>query len=64
MNNTGDGNRNKQLYNYAMVLVESGLEFAEVGIKVRNLNSKLADKLSDDELQATILKSIQNKFKG
>ena len=64
LNNTGDGNRNKQLYNYAMVLVESGLEFAEVGIKVRNLNSKLADKLSDDELQATILKSIQNKFKG
>ena len=47
-----------------MVLVESDLEFAEVGIKVRNLNSKLADKLSDDELQATILKSIQNKFKG
>jgi len=62
LNNTGDGNRNKQLYNYAMVLVESGLQFAEVGAKVRSLNDKLADKLADDELQATILKSIQNKL--
>lgn len=61
LNNTGDGNRNKQLYNYAMVLVEGGLEFVEIGQRVRALNSKLADKLSDDELQATILKSIQNK---
>lgn len=62
LNNTGDGNRNKQLYNYAMVLVESGLQFADVGAKVRSLNDKLADKLADDELQATILKSIQNKM--
>ncbi|WAW11596.1 DNA primase [Acinetobacter phage nACB1] len=61
LNNTGDGNRNKQLYNYAMVLVESGHQFTDIGIKVRSLNDKLADKLSADELQATILKSIQNK---
>ena len=63
LNNTGDGNRNKQLYNFAMVLVESGLGFVEVGAKVRALNDKLADKLSDDELQSTILKSIQSKSK-
>lgn len=61
LNNTGDGNRNKQLYNYAMVLVESGLEFIDVGHKVRELNNKLADKLSDEELQSTILKSIQSR---
>lgn len=61
LNNTGDGNRNKQLYNYAMVLVESGLQFTEIGEKVRTLNNKLMDKLSDEELQATILKSIQSK---
>lgn len=63
LNNTGDGNRNKQLYNFAMVLVESGLQFTDIGDKVRNLNNKLADKLSDSELQATILKSIQSKAK-
>lgn len=61
LNNTGDGNRNKQLYNYAMVLVESGMQFTDIGAKVRSLNDKLADKLSDNELQATILKSIQSK---
>lgn len=63
LNNTGDGNRNKQLYNYAMVLVEADLDFVAVGAKVRNLNSKLADKLTDDELTNTILKSIQSKSK-
>lgn len=61
LNNTGDGNRNKQLYNYAMVLVEGGLPFIDIGAKVRALNNKLMDKLSDEELQATILKSIQSK---
>ena len=61
LNNTGDGNRNKQLYNYAMVLVESGLQFTDIGERVRSLNNKLMDKLSDEELQATILKSIQSK---
>lgn len=61
LNNTGDGNRNKQLYNFAMVLVETGLQFTEIGEKVRSLNNKLMDKLSDEELQATILKSIQSK---
>ena len=63
LNNTGDGNRNKQLYNYAMVLYETGLQFTEIGEKVRSLNNKLQDKLSDEELQATILKSIQSKNK-
>ena len=61
LNNTGDGNRNKQLYNYAMVLVESGLEFIDIGERVRSLNNKLMDKLTEEELQATILKSIQSK---
>lgn len=62
INNTGDGNRNKQLYNYAMALVEGGIDYTVVGEKVRELNSKLQDKLPEDELSATILKSIQAKF--
>ena len=61
INNTGDGNRNKQLYNYAMVLFESGTDFVEIGRKVRSLNDKLVDKLTDEELQATILKSVAGK---
>ena len=46
-----------------MVLYETGLQFTEIGEKVRSLNNKLQDKLSDEELQATILKSIQSKNK-
>lgn len=63
LNNTGDGNRNKQLYNFAMVLYEGGLDFVDIGARVRALNDKLADKLDEQELQATILKSIQSKGK-
>ena len=63
LNNTGDGNRNKQLYNFAMVLYEGGLDFVAIGERVRALNNKLADKLDEQELQATILKSIQSKGK-
>ena len=63
LNNTGDGNRNKQLYNFAMVLYEGGLDFVDIGARVRSLNDKLADKLDEQELQATILKSIQSKGK-
>ena len=63
LNNTGDGNRNKQLYNFAMVLYEGGLDFVDIGTRVRSLNDKLADKLDEQELQATILKSIQSKGK-
>ena len=63
LNNTGDGNRNKQLYNYAMVLYEMGKNFTDIGTCVRSLNDKLQDKLSEEELTATILKSIQSKTK-
>ena len=61
--NTGEGNRNKQLYNFAMVLYVGGLDFVDIGARVRALNDKLADKLDEQELQATILKSIQSKGK-
>lgn len=61
LNNTGDGNRNKQLYNFAMVLYEGGADFVAIGQRVSALNNKLADKLTEAELQATILKSIQSK---
>lgn len=61
INNTGDGNRNKQLYNYACILADMGKDVVDIRKKVLSLNEKLADKLSEDEIANTILKSIVNK---
>lgn len=62
INNTGDGNRNNQLYKYACILADSGKEFSEVRNGVLALNAKLPDSLPDDEIDNTILRSIANKL--
>lgn len=61
INNTGDGNRNNQLYNYACILADSGLAYSELRDKVISLNSKLPDCLTVDELDNTVLRSIAAK---
>lgn len=48
-------NRNNQLLRYAMVLVDLGFSYEAVRTKVTGLNSGLQDKLSDSELNNTIL---------
>lgn len=58
LNNTGDGNRNNMLHRYAMLLVEAGFTFNEVGSKVKDLNDKLADKLDEAEILSTIMVSV------
>jgi len=60
LNNTGSGNRNDQIYKYAMVLADAGKDLEEIGNLVRNLNDKLADKLTDEEIMSTVLKSVSN----
>ena len=61
INNTGDGNRNVQLYNYACILADAGTSYSEIREHVINLNFKLADSLSEDELDNTVLRSIASK---
>ena len=57
-NHIGDGNRNNMLLRYAMILVDAGFSFDNISQKVVSLNDKIADKLSEVELQTTILRTV------
>lgn len=61
--NTGEGNRNKQLYNYAMVLVDMGADYSTIENSIMDVNSKLRDPIGEKELKNTILLSISKKLK-
>lgn len=61
--NTGEGNRNKQLYNYAMVLVDMGADYSTIESSVMDVNNKLRDPIGEKELKNTILLSISKKLK-
>lgn len=61
MYNTGDGNRNNQLYKYAMILVDNKLSYSAIEAKVSALNAKLPDSLSEEELSKTIMVSVAKK---
>lgn len=58
MNNIGDGNRNNLLLRYAMILLDSGFEFETIRTKVMGLNEKIADKLEESEIMATIMVTV------
>lgn len=58
----GSGNRNNQLIKYAFALVDSGLTLSDVQSKVKSLNSKLTNPLSEKELESTIFVSVANKY--
>lgn len=49
------GNRNNLLLKYALCLVDNGLDLEAVENKVLGFNKKLKDKLSEEEIQNTIL---------
>ena len=53
--NTGLGNRSNQLVKYALLLVDMGASASEVDERVKSLNAKMADKLSDKEIDSTIM---------
>lgn len=61
INNTEDGNRNTQLYNYACILLDNGESYVDIRNKVLSLNSKLSDSLSEEEVDNTVLRSISTK---
>jgi len=58
MNNTGDGNRNNMLLRYAMILVDGGFDFDGILKRVTDLNDKLADKLTEQEIVSTIMATV------
>ena len=56
--NTGTGNRSNQLIKYALMLVDTGKDFTEVRSSVLELNKKLPDKLTENEIDHTIMVSV------
>ena len=58
VNNTGDGNRNNNLMRYAMTLVDSGLGYDDVRLRVLELNDKLPDNLTENEIMGTIMVTV------
>lgn len=63
IHNTSDGNRSNQLIKYALMLVDQGKDFDEVRSAVYGLNSKLQDRLSENEIKQTILVSASKALK-
>lgn len=63
VDNTGDGNRNNQLYKYGTACLEMGYSFVDSKTKVAELNGKLRDALTLGELTKTIFKSLESKAK-
>ena len=57
-NNIGDGNRNNMLLRYAMILMDAGLDFDGIRLKVMALNEKIADKLDESEILSTVMVTV------
>ena len=58
INNIGDGNRNNMLLRYAMILLDAKFGFEEIRSRVVHLNNKIADKLDESEIMATIMITV------
>lgn len=58
INNIGDGNRNNMLLRYAMILLDAKFGFEEIRSRVMQLNNKIADKLDEAEIMATIMMTV------
>lgn len=63
MSTTGEGNRNKQLYRYAMILVDKGMDYQSIFDSVKQMNDGLRDGISEKEIANTIMKSVALKIK-
>ena len=59
---TGIGNRSNQLIKYALMLVDSGRDISEVQSAVLELNAKLQDKMKEEEILSTIMKTAAKRF--
>lgn len=58
LQNTAEGNRNKQLHAYARMLVDSGHGQESVQTKVLALNEKLPNKMDEARVYSTILVTV------
>ena len=56
------GNRNNHMLRFTMALVDSGLSYQEIEQRVLGFNAKLDNKLPEDELHQTVLKTAASKL--
>jgi hypothetical protein len=56
--NASNGNRNNQLLRYALMLVDTGMDFNGIRDSVLSLNSKLTNRLEKAEIDSTILVTV------
>ena len=59
---TKDGNRNNQLLKYGFMIIDSGYSLIDTEVKVEQLNQKLENPLTLEELKNTIYTSLSKKF--
>lgn len=62
INNTGDGNRNNMMLRYGTILVDAGYDLSNTMDRIRDLNSKMPDKLEDMEIMSTVMKTVQQRI--
>jgi len=55
-------NRNIQFIKYAFALIDMGMDYNQVEAKILDFNSKLSNKLSEDELRSTILQTVAKRI--
>ncbi len=59
-----EGQRNNHMLRFAMLLVDSGLDFITVRDAVNAFNGKLSNGLSQAEIDATVMVSIAKRYSG
>lgn len=64
LNHIADGNRNNMLLRYAMILVDAGLSLVTIQQKVTELNDKIANKLTAQELQGSIMVTVGKRLQA
>jgi hypothetical protein len=55
---TGEGNRNKNVLSFALMLVDSGQDVTSVRSNIMAFNNKIQDKLDESEIDQTIMQTV------
>lgn len=57
-----EGNRNNTLFKYGAALIDAGRNLDDLVLKIQAFNKKLPKPIAEDELQATVIQSVTQKF--
>lgn len=59
--NTASGNRNGQLLRYGYMLIDTNVDYNDIRKQVVDLNARLPEPLSEEELDRTLLRTLYKK---